>query len=247
VPFDLRAVHGRAGDDRLREARREPFETDGRTDCAAREVSQQERMPRRVQRREQLFEERLGVAPERFEKPPVSGYLLKERVSDVAVLLDALRRITEGECVLDPTIVARLIDRRRAQGPLEELTDCERQVLALIAEGRSDQAICEALFVSPKTIEGHIRQIFLKLGSRTRRKTFARQLIVSKCGHRLRPPRERGPQCCGARCSRNERSRTNQGRSGRGPAPLPCEPALAVPRARSRCSVANTAMPSCPA
>jgi DNA-binding NarL/FixJ family response regulator len=98
------------------------------------------------------------------EAPERAGYLLKERVSNLAVLLDALRRISEGECVLDPTIVSRLIARRRAQGPLDEITKREREVLALIAEGRSNQAICESLFLAPKTVEGHIRQVFLKLG-----------------------------------------------------------------------------------
>jgi serine/threonine-protein kinase len=84
-------------------------------------------------------------------------------VSDVAVLVDALRRLREGECVVDPTIVARLMARRRAAGPLDELTDREREVLRLVAEGHSNAGICEALFLSPKTVEGHIRQIFMKL------------------------------------------------------------------------------------
>jgi DNA-binding NarL/FixJ family response regulator len=100
------------------------------------------------------------------ETPERAGYLLKERVSDVAVLIDALQRIAEGECVVDPTIVARLMGARRAQRPLEELTAREREVLALMAEGRSNQAICGALFLSPKTVEGHVRQIFMKLGLR---------------------------------------------------------------------------------
>ena len=98
------------------------------------------------------------------EHPERLGYLLKERVSDIAVLADALHRIAEGECVLDPTIVARLVNRPREQDPLAELTDREREVLELIAEGRSNQAIGERLFLSPKTVETHIRQIFQKLG-----------------------------------------------------------------------------------
>jgi DNA-binding NarL/FixJ family response regulator len=97
------------------------------------------------------------------ESPERAGYLLKDRVSEIALLLDALRRIVDGECVVDPTIVARLMARRRAAGPLDELTDREREVLRLIAEGHSNKAICDELFLSPKTIEGHIRQIFMKL------------------------------------------------------------------------------------
>jgi DNA-binding NarL/FixJ family response regulator len=100
------------------------------------------------------------------EAPERAGYLLKERVGDIAVLVDALRRISEGECVVDPTIVSRLMNARRARAPLEELTAREREVLALMAEGHSNQGICDALFVSPKTVEGHVRQIFMKLGLR---------------------------------------------------------------------------------
>jgi DNA-binding NarL/FixJ family response regulator len=98
------------------------------------------------------------------ENPERSGYLLKERVSDVAVLVDALKRIVEGECVLDPTIVAMLVRRPRDPDPLSELTEREKEVLALIAEGRSNRAISELLVLSPKTIETHIGQILLKLG-----------------------------------------------------------------------------------
>jgi DNA-binding NarL/FixJ family response regulator len=99
------------------------------------------------------------------EHPERAGYLLKDRVSDVAVLADALRRIGDGECVIDPTIVSRLVSRRSA-GPLEQLTEREREVLALMAEGHSNEGIGERLFLSPRTVETHIRQIFLKLGLR---------------------------------------------------------------------------------
>ena len=98
------------------------------------------------------------------EHPERVGYLLKDRVSDVAVLADALRRIADGECVIDPTIVSRLFARRK--GPLEELTEREREVLGLMAEGHSNEGIGERLFLSPRTVETHVRQIFLKLGLR---------------------------------------------------------------------------------
>jgi len=97
------------------------------------------------------------------EHPERCGYLLKERVSDIAVLVDALGRIADGECVLDPTIVSRLLARSRQQEPLAELTGREREVLSLMAEGRSNAAIAERLFVTPRTVEAHMRQILGKL------------------------------------------------------------------------------------
>ena len=98
------------------------------------------------------------------EHPGGVGYLLKERVFDVAVVVDALRRISEGETVIDPTIVARLVGRRRRSDPLDELTNREREVLGLVAEGLSNRAIAARLFVTTRTVEAHTTQIFLKLG-----------------------------------------------------------------------------------
>ena len=98
------------------------------------------------------------------DHPERSGYLLKERVKDVAVLVDALERIDDGECVLDPTIVSRLVGRARGGSPLDELTAREREVLGLMAEGHSNDGICRQLFLSPKTVETHVRHILLKLG-----------------------------------------------------------------------------------
>ena len=112
------------------------------------------------------------------EHPERSGYLLKERVSDVAVLVDALRRIDEGECVIDPTIVSRLVARKRSRGPLDVLTEREREVLALVAEGRSNGAIGEHLFLSRMTVDAHISQIFLKLDLRESPEDHRRVLAV---------------------------------------------------------------------
>jgi DNA-binding NarL/FixJ family response regulator len=120
-----------------------------------------------------------GYGVELLEQHPErTGYLLKERVSDLAVLVDALNRIVDGECVLDPTIVARLIARSRQQDPLSELTDREREVLALMAEGCSNAAIAERLVVTQRTVEAHIRQILGKLELRESPDDHRRVLAV---------------------------------------------------------------------
>lgn len=92
------------------------------------------------------------------------GYLLKDRVQDADELLDALRRLDRGGSVVDPEVVARLMGRRRAVSPLEQLSEREREILALMAQGRSNQAISERLFVSERTVETHVGNIFSKLG-----------------------------------------------------------------------------------
>ena len=98
------------------------------------------------------------------EQPERVGYLLKERVFDIATLVDALRRIVDGETVIDSTIVSRLVRRRRLPDPVSDLTDREREVLGLVAEGMSNRAIASRLFVTERTVEAHVTQIFQKLG-----------------------------------------------------------------------------------
>lgn len=92
------------------------------------------------------------------------GYLLKDRVSDVAELDAAMRRIAAGGSVIDPAVVAAWLGRRRTRGPLDDLTPRECEVLALMAEGRSNAAIATALGTGLKTIESHVAAIFSKLG-----------------------------------------------------------------------------------
>jgi DNA-binding NarL/FixJ family response regulator len=98
------------------------------------------------------------------EHPEGVGYLLKDRVADVAILVDALHRVCDGETVVDPTIVARLLGRKRRVDPLEQLSEREREVLALLAEGLSNHAIASRLFVTDRTVEAHNKAIFDKLG-----------------------------------------------------------------------------------
>ncbi|MGH3879234.1 MAG: response regulator transcription factor [Actinophytocola sp.] len=93
-----------------------------------------------------------------------AGYLLKERVADLDELTDAVRRVAVGGLVVDPSVVAQLVGRKRTRSPLDELTGREREVLQVMAEGRSNQAICQRLYLSPKTVEGYVRSVFTKLG-----------------------------------------------------------------------------------
>jgi DNA-binding NarL/FixJ family response regulator len=95
--------------------------------------------------------------------PERVGYLLKDRVVDIATVIDAMRRIMDGETVVDPTIVSRLMARRRPSDPMSQLTDRERQVLGLVAEGMSNRAVAARLFITERTVEAHVTQIFQKL------------------------------------------------------------------------------------
>jgi DNA-binding NarL/FixJ family response regulator len=92
------------------------------------------------------------------------GYLLKERVGDVDAFVDAVNRVASGGSALDPEVVARMLGRRSQHSPLEELTRREREVLAAMAEGKSNVGIAEELFVTEAAVEKHVTSIFLKLG-----------------------------------------------------------------------------------
>ena len=98
------------------------------------------------------------------DDPAGVGYLLKERVMRLGDLTDAVRRVAAGGSVIDPEVVARLLGRRRSHSPLDELTSREREILALMAEGRSNAAIAERLTLEVRTVEGHVRTVFSKLG-----------------------------------------------------------------------------------
>jgi len=112
------------------------------------------------------------------EKPEGVGYLKKERVGRVEQLLDAMQRVAAGECVVDRAVVDELLARRRRVDPIEDLTSREREILALMAEGRSNQGISRTLWLSPKTVETHIRGAFAKLGIREAPEDNRRVLAV---------------------------------------------------------------------
>ena len=97
------------------------------------------------------------------DQPGGLGYLLKERVSNIEVLIDALRRVADGECVLDPTIVSQLMQRKRPNSPLNRLTPREREALFAMAEGRSNAGIARELGVSERTVETMSAHVFQKL------------------------------------------------------------------------------------
>jgi DNA-binding NarL/FixJ family response regulator len=106
------------------------------------------------------------------------GYLLKERVGDVSAFLDAVERVAHGGSAIDPQIVGRMLGRRRAHGPLDELTPRERDVLAAMAEGKSNHGIAESLVVSEAAVEKHVTHIFQKLDIRQTTTEHRRVLAV---------------------------------------------------------------------
>ena len=97
------------------------------------------------------------------EDPAGVGYLLKDRVWDGDRFAEAVRRVAEGGSALDPEVVSQMLGRRRVDEPLEDLTPREHDVLRLMAEGRSNQAIADALVISPRAVEKHVTSIFTKL------------------------------------------------------------------------------------
>jgi DNA-binding NarL/FixJ family response regulator len=106
------------------------------------------------------------------------GYLLKDRIADVERLTEAVERVASGGSVLDPEVVAQMLGRPRDQGPLDTLTGREREVLALMAEGRTNRAIAGELFLSERAVERHITRIFNKLKLPTGEQNHRRVLAV---------------------------------------------------------------------
>jgi DNA-binding NarL/FixJ family response regulator len=106
------------------------------------------------------------------------GYLLKDRVAEVERLTDALQRVATGGSVLDPEVIAQMLGRSRDQGPLDALTERERQVLGLIAEGRTNRGIAGELFLSERAVERHVTSIFTKLDLPAREHDHRRVLAV---------------------------------------------------------------------
>lgn len=106
------------------------------------------------------------------------GYLLKDRVADIEELADAVRRVGRGGTVIDPTVVAALIGRTRVHDPMDQLTPREREVLSLMAEGRSNIGVAERLYVTEKTVETHVASILGKLGLEAQPDDHRRVLAV---------------------------------------------------------------------
>jgi DNA-binding NarL/FixJ family response regulator len=106
------------------------------------------------------------------------GYLLKDRVTDFTGFAEAVRRVGAGGTVLDPTVVSHMLGRRRREDPLETLTPREREVLELMAEGRSNKGIAEKLVVTPHAVEKHVTSIFSKLGVSSGTEDHRRVLAV---------------------------------------------------------------------
>jgi DNA-binding NarL/FixJ family response regulator len=98
------------------------------------------------------------------DHPAGAGYLLKDRVYDAAALGEALRRVSTGECVIDPEIISQLLRRGRERNPLDALTEREREILSLMAQGYSNDSICHRLVISRRTVESHVSSVFAKLG-----------------------------------------------------------------------------------
>jgi DNA-binding NarL/FixJ family response regulator len=110
----------------------------------------------------QYYEERYAIDLI-GDRPEGVGYLLKERVGDVEAFLDAVARVAAGGSALDPEVVGRMLGRRRPAGPIDTLTPRERDVLAAMAEGKSNRGIAESLYVTEAAVEKHVTRIFGKL------------------------------------------------------------------------------------
>jgi DNA-binding NarL/FixJ family response regulator len=122
------------------------------------------------------------------QNPDRTGYLLKDRITNIEILTDAIDRISHGQTVIDPELVALLLHRPATKSRLDELTARERQVLALIAEGLTDRGVGESLWLTPKTVETHVRHILAKLNlapdtNHNRRVLAVLEYLRSEAGH----------------------------------------------------------------
>jgi DNA-binding NarL/FixJ family response regulator len=133
----------------------------------------------------QYYEERYAIELI-GERPEGVGYLLKERVGDVDAFIDAVRRVAQGGSALDPEVVGRMLGRRASDGPLDELSPRERDVLAEMAEGKSNSGIAAALVVTEAAVEKHVTAIFRKLGIRSDAGDHRRVLAVLTYLHHRR-------------------------------------------------------------